>query len=177
MQFFELLFLNRTSKCRKLHNIANSVIIFENLKDDENIFQLSTNLCPVHRTQMLQQIKRCLAENQPCHVISISLIEAGVDLDSRVGLRQELSCDVMTPSAVRGILKAIYRHPPIKYEIEKISAQNVRDFIKSKKGEIYMATSEVRAQRAAMILKDVNYIIGTRANFSPNSNFVKRFNR
>ena len=92
---------------------------------------------------------------------------------------ERVSYDVMTPSAARGILEAIYWHPGIKYEIErifvlneikftnirrnevlqKISVENVRKFIKSRKGELYIATSEVRTQRAAMVLKDVHYII------------------
>lgn len=112
---------------------------------------------------------------------------------------ERVSYDVMTPSAARGILEAIYWHPGMKYEIErifvlneikftnirrnevsqKISAKNVRKFIKSKKGEIYIATSEVRTQRTAMVLKDVHYIIEAQVvmNDSTNetTNFLKVF--
>lgn len=113
---------------------------------------------------------------------------------------ERVSYDVITPSAARGILEAIYWHPGVKYEIErifvlnkirftnirrnevsqKISAENVRKFIKSRKGEIYIAASKVRTQRAAMVLKKVHYIIETSVSladpFNKKDNFLKVFN-
>lgn len=204
VQFFESLFSNRTSKCRKLHNIANSVIIFdeaqmipteflkpctkiineltkyynctavlctatqpslekffdgqviseicsnveenynffrrtqikvleekisaedlseqlknfsqvlcivnkkktaekifENLQGKENIFYLSTNLCPVHRSKVLQKIKTCLEKNLPCRIISTSLVEAGVDLDFPCVYREIAGLDSIIQAAGR----------------------------------------------------------------------------
>ena len=204
VQFFESLFSNRTSKCRKLHNIANSVIIFdeaqiipteflkpcvsaineltkyynctavlctatqpsleklfdgqtikeicsaveenynffrrttikvleekisseelierlkenrqvlcivnkkknareifENLQGEENIFHLSTNLCPVHRSKILQEIKNCLSKNLPCRVVSTSLVEAGVDLDFPCVYREIAGLDSIIQAAGR----------------------------------------------------------------------------
>lgn len=75
--------------------------IFETLKDEENTFYLTTNLCPVHRSQILQQIKKCLEENQPCRVISTSLIEAGVDLDFPCVYRENAGLDNIIQSAGR----------------------------------------------------------------------------
>ena len=113
---------------------------------------------------------------------------------------ERVSYDVMTPSAARGILEAIYWHPGIKYEVDKIfvlnkikfenirrnevsqkiSAPNVRNFIKSKKGELYIATSETRTQRAAMVLKNVRYVIEARVLMTESTgnddNFLKIYN-
>lgn len=75
--------------------------IFEKLKEEENTFYLTTNLCPVHRSQILQQIRRCLQENQPCRVISTSLIEAGVDLDFPCVYRENAGLDNIIQSAGR----------------------------------------------------------------------------
>lgn len=92
---------------------------------------------------------------------------------------ERVSYDVITPSAARGILEAIYWHPEIKYRIDKIfvlnkikfenirrnevsqkiSGKNVQTFVKSKRGEMYLVTSENRTQRAAMVLKNVRYVI------------------
>lgn len=92
---------------------------------------------------------------------------------------ERVSYDVMTPSAARGILEAIYWHPGLVWRIDrirvlapirftnirrnevkdKISASNVRTVMNRGKGELYLATSRSIVQRAAMILRDVHYVI------------------
>ena len=92
---------------------------------------------------------------------------------------ERVSYDVMTPSAARGILEAIYWHPGLVWRIDrirvlapirftnirrnevkdKISASNVRTVMNRGKGELYLATPLSIQQRAAMILRDVHYVI------------------
>ncbi len=92
---------------------------------------------------------------------------------------ERVSYDVMTPSAARGILEAIYWHPGMVYRIdriyvcspikwanmkrnevsEKISSTNVKRAMKSGKGNLYIATSECIQQRSSMMLRDVHYVI------------------
>ena len=92
---------------------------------------------------------------------------------------ERVSYDVMTPSAARGILEAIYWHPGLVWRIDrirvltpirftnirrnevkdKISARNVRTVMNRGKGELYLATPQSIQQRAAMILRDVHYVI------------------
>lgn len=89
---------------------------------------------------------------------------------------ERVSYDVITPSAARGILEAIYWHPGLKYEIdkifvmnkiifenirrnevkEKISADKVKNFMTNQKGEFPVMS---KTQRAAMVLKNVRYVI------------------
>ena len=108
---------------------------------------------------------------------------------------ERVSYDVITPSAARGILEAIYWHPEVKYEVlrifvlneikfanirrnevsQKISASNVRNFMKSKSGELYIATSQNRTQRFSMVLKDVHYVIEAQAKTNK-ENLLKIYN-
>lgn len=206
VQFFESLFGNRSSRCRKLHNIANSVVIFdeaqmmpvpflkpcvysiaelvknyhvtallctatqpalesifqsflpnqtireicpgdlmnasvfervkicgtqettweelaENLnschqvlcivnsrKNAQNVYErlepngayhLSTLMCPCHRREQLEQIRRRLKDGEPCRVVSTSLIEAGVDVDFPKVFREEAGLDSVIQAAGR----------------------------------------------------------------------------
>ena len=92
---------------------------------------------------------------------------------------ERVSYDVMTPSAARGLLEAIYWHPGLQYTIDRIhvcapirtmnlrrnevkstvSARAARTVMERGRGELYLATSEDIQQRAALLLRDVKYVI------------------
>ena len=92
---------------------------------------------------------------------------------------ERVSYDVMTPSAARGLIEAIYWHPGLRYTIDRIrvcapirtmnlrrnevkstiSARSARTVMGRGKGELYLATSEDIQQRASLLLRDVRYVI------------------
>lgn len=92
---------------------------------------------------------------------------------------ERVSYDVMTPSAARGILEAIHWKPaivwkidfihvmkPIKFdsirrnEVEKkISERNIKTAMKGGAIDLHQYATKERQQRAALILRDVEYII------------------
>lgn len=79
-------------------------LLFEEMKEEEGVFYLSTNLCPVHRAEVIEKIKALLKEksrNKPCRVISTSLIEAGVDVDFPCVYREFAGLDSIIQAAGR----------------------------------------------------------------------------
>src|SRR5574344_1839482 len=92
---------------------------------------------------------------------------------------ERVSYDVITPSAARGILEAIYWHPgmrwcidkifvlsPIKFtnirrnEVKsKIQASKVKAAMGGDKQELYLNTKDDIQQRAAMVLQNVHYVL------------------
>ncbi len=92
---------------------------------------------------------------------------------------ERVSYDVMTPSAARGLIEAIYWHPGLQWKIDRIyvcapirftnlrrnevkatvSARNARAVMEKGAGELYLCTSQEIQQRAAMLLQDVCYVI------------------
>lgn len=92
---------------------------------------------------------------------------------------ERVSYDVMTPSAARGILEAVYWHPGMKWVIDSIevlapirhtnvrrnevksviSARSVKSVMEKGKGSLYINTKDDIQQRAALVLKNVRYVI------------------
>lgn len=102
---------------------------------------------------------------------------------------ERVSYDVMTPSAARGLLEAIYWHPGMRWVIDRIYVcspirftnirrNEVKDTLSARKaktviehgGELYLATPESIQQRAAMVLRDVRYVIEAHFELTPRAN-------
>lgn len=100
---------------------------------------------------------------------------------------ERVSYDVMTPSAARGLIEAVYWHPGLRWVIDRIhvcapirftnirrnevkdviSAQKVRAVMERRQGELYLATPESIQQRAAMVLRNVRYVIDAHFDLVP----------
>ncbi len=75
--------------------------IFAALPDKDGAFHLSTNMYPAHRARVLKNIRQRLNDEQPCRVVSTSLVEAGVDLDFPVVYRAMAGLDSIAQAAGR----------------------------------------------------------------------------
>lgn len=101
-------------------------------------------------------------------------------LFSRPEMKTErVSYDVMTPSAARGIIEAIYWHPGLRWIIDKIyvlspiqftnirrnevgtkaSVTKAKQALLKKDVELYLNTKEKIQQRASLVLRKVHYVI------------------
>lgn len=79
------------------------------LGKDEANFHLSTNMCPAHRKQELDTIRKHLKSGQLCRVVSTQLIEAGIDVDFPSAYRARGPLEAIVQAAGRcnreGLLK------------------------------------------------------------------------
>ena len=100
---------------------------------------------------------------------------------------ERVSYDVITPSAARGLLEAIYWHPGMRWKVEKIhvmapisfshirrnevkskiSVRTVRTVAGGGQADLSLVTSGDIVQRAAMVLRNVRYVIEARFDLVP----------
>lgn len=83
-----LIILNTKSSVEKLYNLFKS----EGYIDD-NLYYLTTNMCPKHRLDIIEEIRLKLKDDKPIILISTSLIEAGIDLDFNILYRSFAGID------------------------------------------------------------------------------------
>ena len=102
---------------------------------------------------------------------------------------ERVSYDVPTPSAARGMIESIYYHPGLKWTIDRIWVLNPIQFINLRRNEVSskisasnimqeanggkrscIVTTQDIQQRAAMMLKDVRYVIEAHFDMTDKAN-------
>ncbi len=70
------------------NTIKQSLEVYKGLRDiDRDVYYLSTNILPIHRRERIQEIEECLRCNDNIILVSTQVVEAGVDLDFDVVIR------------------------------------------------------------------------------------------
>lgn len=79
---------------------------------------------------------------------------------------ERVSYPVMTPSAARGLLEAIFWKPEFRWEVREIwvlkpikEVSIVRNELKSRQGDKPIFIEDLRQQRVSLVLKEVEYLI------------------
>ena len=100
---------------------------------------------------------------------------------------ERCSYDVMTPSAARGMLEAIYWHPGMRWVIDKIYVRKPIQFTSIRRNEVkskvlagnvlsaingggkplYISSREEIVQRASILLRDVEYVVEAHFEMTP----------
>ncbi len=103
---------------------------------------------------------------------------------------ERVSYDVITPSAARGMLEAVYYHPGMKYSIDRIYVCSPIEFTNIRRNEVKskILASEVRRayqganepmfldaaadiqQRATLALKNIHYVIEAHFDMTEQAN-------
>jgi CRISPR-associated protein Cas5 subtype I-C len=118
---------------------------------------------------------------------------------------ERVSYDVITPSAARGILEAVYWHPGLRWVVDrltvcseirfdsvrrnelgsKIPPRNISQAMNGAEGDLHQIITADRQQRATLLLRDVKYVIDAhfelvQENMAETDNigkFLDQFNR
>lgn len=89
---------------------------------------------------------------------------------------ERVSYPVMTPSAARGILEAVFWRPEIRYEIRRIGLLKagtpvsiLRNEIDARQGRDPLVVEAHRQQRTSLVLRNVDYLIEADARLRPHA--------
>lgn len=124
VQFFESIFSNRPSKCRKIHNIANSVIVFDEYQ-----------MIPIDSLKPCIQCIEQLMKNYNCTVLLSTATQPGTE-------RYDVVCEEIV-SDVDELYNSLNR---VTYETIESSVESLAERMLSKKQVLTIVNTRKTAQ-------------------------------
>lgn len=115
-----LVIVNTKKAAQKIFELCQSQM-------DNNIFHLSTSMCPAHRKAILSQVRRLLDADEDVLCISTQLIEAGVDVDFGAVIRFTAGLDSIAQAAGRCNRNGKRRNPDGSLKKGRVSIVNPAD--------------------------------------------------
>ena len=91
-----LCIVNTRAAARQLAKILRSIV-----PDALPVYHLSTSMCPQHRKDVLNTVRRCLSENEDVLLVATQCVEAGVDIDFPVVYRAFAPLEAVIQAAGR----------------------------------------------------------------------------
>jgi len=93
--------LDETQVLCIVNTTKHARLLFEAMKPEEGHFHLSARMCPQHRREVLNAIRKALANGTTCRLVSTQVVEAGVDVDFPVVFRALAGLDSIAQAAGR----------------------------------------------------------------------------
>ena len=130
---------------------AQKIFEFCQSQMDNNIFHLSTSMCPAHRKVILSQVRQLLEADEEVLCISTQLIEAGVDVDFGAVIRFTAGLDSIAQAAGRCNRHGERRNPDGSLKKGRVSIVNPADENLSK-----LPSIEEGKKQTERVLRDFN---------------------
>ncbi|MGI6720359.1 MAG: CRISPR-associated helicase Cas3' [Anaerovoracaceae bacterium] len=145
--------------CLVITNTKKSALeIFNRLARSTEEFQcihLSTSMCPVHRSEKINELKNCLRDEQPVICVSTQLIEAGVDISFSCVVRAMAGLDSIAQAAGRCNRNGESAVPKIVYTFS-LGDENLERLVDIKSGkEITEQIVQNKESRSDLLDEDI----------------------
>lgn len=152
----EFIFKITKNNCLIILNTKSAVSkLYEAVKDgsEYEVFQLTTNMCPQHRLDLIKEIRQKLKNQEKVICISTQLIEAGVDISFETVVRSLAGLDSIAQAAGRcnrnGENHTYGKAYMIQYEEENLSSleeirlarESMKTILKKPHGDWLMPSS------------------------------------
>lgn len=99
-----LCIVNSKGAARQIHRLLRE-------RGCDDALHLSTNMCPRHRLETIDEVRRRLQARVPCRLVSTQLIEAGVDVDFPAVMREMAPLEAIIQAAGRANREGLLNHP------------------------------------------------------------------